>query len=259
MEEYIGKNLRVKLATSSIEGVMSSLDTEGGRMILDTPTSKLEIKFNDVFNVSLLEDEAIPAPLRESDMYLMFYEAFNVLGPFEDQFIYNIAYSLKKFFKEISTADIKIIVGSDDVFGRIGLCFARLVLNRAARLSVELRCEINDLRTLRYKNVFENSGGSYNCFMSDTAFSMVLFASNRNVKFDLGSLVTPQALLLDIPKTIGFSNFIGLGLGFIPENFSICGKFYYLIDVGFGAALAKKYKLPQQFKNSLIKVEVHKE
>lgn len=256
MEAYVGKNLRVKTESGCFEGKMAAIDVENGKIVIETSANQQEIKFNDVCNLSLLEEEVLPAPLKESDMYMMLYEAFNVFGPFEDQFIYNISYTLKKFFKDISTADVKIVVGSDDVFGRIGLCFARLIWNRAAKTCVELRCDLNDIRTLRYKNAFENSGGYYNQHQDEKTFSMLLFAGNRNIKFDLEGCTSNQVLLLDIPQAVGLPNFIGLGLGFVPENFASCGKFYYLIDVGFGAVLARKYRLPLNFKNSLMKIEV---
>ncbi|ELA41853.1 uncharacterized protein VICG_01037 [Vittaforma corneae ATCC 50505] len=261
MEEYIGKSLRIKTDAGLLEGKMCSIDAENGILVVENNSNRQEVKFGDIANISLADDEdekSVAAPLKESDMYMLLYEAFNVFGPLEDHFIYTIACSLKKFLKDIATASIKIIIGSDDIFGRIGLSFARLVLDRAQKVSIELRCDIYDVNTIRYKSVFENSGGCFNQYSNESVFTLILFAANRNFNFCLGDYTAGHVLLLDIPSVIGFQNFTGLGLGFIPEHFANCNKFYYLIDVGFGKTLAKKYKLPQDFKNSLVKIEVYK-
>lgn len=258
MEEYIGKNLRIKTDNGNVEGKMLAIDLENGKVTIETLDNLLDINFNDVFNVSVVEADLLPSPLKETDMYMLFYEAFNVFGPFEEEFIYMTANTLKKFFRDISTADVKIIIGSDDVFGRIGLCFARLALNRGASVSIELRCDLHDVRTLKYKNVFENSGGRFGQSINDTLFGMILFACNRNAKFDIGNLKSTQIVLLDIPKSVELPNFIGFGLGFVPEHCAKCNKFYYVIDVGFGTTLVKKYRLPQNFKTNLVKFEIPK-
>lgn len=258
MEEYLGKCLRIQTEAGCFEGKMHSIDAENGKIILEGSNRHHELKFNEITNVSLLEQETEALPLKETDMHLLFYEAFNMFGPFEDQFIYTIACALKKFFKDITTASIKIIVGSDDIFGKIGLCFARIILNRARSVTVELRCELHTLDALKYKNAFVNSGGYFSHPPAEGSFAMILFAANRHSNFELATCTSSQIILLDIPKSIGLQNFIGLGIGFVPENLTTCNRFYYLIDVGFGDVLAKKYKLPRCFKNSLMKIEVHK-
>lgn len=261
MQDYIGKKLKIRTGNQIHEGKMASFNIEDGKIVLENAfNKKQEFKFDDVTNISLLDDECLEqAPLKQSDMYTMFYEAFNIYGPTEDQYIYAIVISLKKFFREISTATIKIIIESDDVFGRIGLSFARFILDKAQHVSVELRCELYDLNSLKYKNAFENSGGYFDQPSNENRnYGMILFATNRNGNYDLGSLTSNQIIFLDIPAKTKIHNFIGLGLGFIPENFNVCNKFYYLIDVGFGLELARKYKLPHGLKNNMVKIETTK-
>lgn len=259
METYLGKNLKVKTADILYQGKMSGFDTEKGIVVLENNLNKQELKFDDILSISLAEDpeESMEAPLKESDMYLLFYEAFNIFGPFEEHFVCLVGNAVKKFIREISTANIKIIVGSDDVFGRIGFSFARSILDKAKSVSVEVRCTINDLNTMKYQNAFINSGGLLEeSSGEEKSYSMIIFASNRNGNFNLDRNSSNQVIVLDIPETLQFNNFIGLGLGFIPENYMKCNRFYYIVDVGFGFPLAKKYKLPQNFKNSLMKVDV---
>lgn len=261
MQDYIGKKLKIKTGNQIHEGKMSSFNVDDGKIVLENAfNKKQEFKFDEVTNISLLDDDSLEqAPLKQSEMYAMFHEAFNIYGPTEDQYIYIIAVSLKKFFRDISTATIKIIIESDDVFGRIGLSFARFVLNKAQHVSVELRCELYDLNSLKYKNSFENSGGYFDQPSEESKnYGMILFATNRGGNYDLGNLTSTQILFLDIPESPKISNFVGLGLGFIPENFHVCNKIYYLIDVGFGLELARKYKLPFGLKNNMIKMEINK-
>ncbi|KAM0680640.1 hypothetical protein GINT2_001328 [Glugoides intestinalis] len=262
MESFVGKNLRVKTAEKLYEGKMNEVNCLNGIIKMELNSKQpLELKFTEILNISLADEEEVGAemPLKEADMYLLFFEAFNIFGPFEDQFVSTVANSLKKFIRELSTARVKILVGSDDIFGRIGLCFARLLLDKTLELSVEIRCELNDLRTMKYQNAFLNSGGGFNLQkIEETGYTTVLFATNRHGDFSFENELSGQVLLLDIPQAPVFSNFIGLGLGFIPEHYQSCKKFYYLIDVSFGAALAKKFKLPQNFKNSLVKIETQK-
>lgn len=258
MEEYLGKFVKISTENGSIKAKLCSVDVDNGNIVVENESNKQELKFTDVTAVSLVEDDNTPQPISEEDMYSLFYESFNIFGPFEDQFIYNIACSFRKFLKEISTATIKIIVGSDDVFGRIGLCFARLMWNRALKVSVELKCELNELSSLKYKSSFENCGGFFEKPQGgDNSFTMVLFATNRNFEFNSENFTSNHILIIDIPKNLSLPNFTVVGLGFIPENYNLCTKIYYIIDVGFGEILAKRYKLPTIFKTSLIKMDVN--
>lgn len=261
MEEYVGKRLKLSTQKGAFEGIMNQFDKKLGILSLQGQFGTEEFNFDEILSVNTMEenDEAIEnVPLKEADMYALFYEAFNIYGPFEDHFIFSAALSLKKFLRDLSSASVKIIIGSDDVFGRIGLCFARLALGKTAYLSVDIKCDLFDLKTLQYKNALENSGGFFNLKSDAANYSMRLFACNRNFNFEAGGETANQTILLDLPASIPFSNFTGIGLGFAPENFSICNKFYYLLDVGFGPVLSKKYKIPSKYKNSLVKVDISK-
>lgn len=256
MEIYEGQILKVKTENNDYEGVLTKFDKENGKVIIEKDMKKYEMNFNDILNISLLQqDISEEKPLSESDMYTLFYEAFNIYGPFEDHFIYSVASALKKFMREMSSSTIKIIVGSDDIFGRIGLCFARIALGRVKSLSVELHCDLFDLSTLKYKNAYLNSGGIFDQHSSDeNSYSLVLFASNRNFKFESSGYSSNQIILLDIPQTVNIPVFTGLGLGFIPENYKLCNRSCYVVDVGLGSILTKKYKLFQNYKNTLMKL-----
>lgn len=255
MEAYIGKNLQIKTTTGVFEGIMESINTESGLISIINQNTRKILKFDDVQSLELVD---IMKPLSEQDMYSVFYEAFNVFGPLEDHFIYTVAVSLKKFLKDFSTSSIKIIIGSDDIFGRIGLCFARLALGRSEHLSVDLKCDLLEIKSISYKSIYENSGGEFNLVDSCSNYSLTLFACNRNFNFKEHEISSTQIIILDIPSVAPFSIFTGIGLGFIPENSSVCNKFFYLLDVGFGTQLCKKYNLPSKLKNSLLRMEVNK-
>lgn len=254
MEAYIGKNLNIKTINGDVEGIMESINTESGLMsILNQNTRKI-IKFDDVTSIELLQSNN---PLPEQDMYGVFYEAFNVFGPSEDHFILTVASSLKKFLRDFSASSIRIVIGSDDVFGRIGLCFARIALGRTEKLSVILACNLSEIKSITYKSFYENSGGIFTTGIGESNYSLTLFACNRNFKFNEYAVSSGQNIILDLPGTMPFQNFTGLGLGFVPEHSNVCSKFFYLLDVGFGNQICKKYGLPTKFKNSLVKVEVN--
>lgn len=258
MEEFIGRELRVSTANGFTEGVMCAFDKSKGIMAIQNAAGTHELCFDDVVGVSLAESntsvESETKVLRETDMYALFYEAFNIYGPFEDHFIFAAAVSLKKFLRDFSASSIKIVVGSDDVFGRIGLCFARLALGRAECVSVELRCDLNELKSLQYRNAFESSGGDFDT--ASRTFSLALFACNRHSDFEMSGFSSAQVIVLDIPRSLPFTNFTGVGLGFVPENSATCTKPYYLLDVGFGLVLCQKYGIPSKYKNSLVKMDV---
>jgi hypothetical protein len=256
MDKFEGKLIKVKTEKSLFEGILSFFDKANGKITIESNSSKIEMFFDEILEISLIEEE----PLKESEMYALFYESFNIYGPFEDQFVYSIASALKKFLRDMSTSSIKVIVDSDDVFGRIGMCFARILLGKVKQLSLEIRCDLFDLNSLKYKNSFINSGGSIDeidMSKEEKSFSFILFACNRNSSFEKYSNISNQIILLDIPENPTFQSFTGLGLGFIPENRSMCTRSYYLIDVGFGSYLTKKYKLPQNLKNSLVKMDLN--
>lgn len=257
MEEFKGKKIKLKTEKSVIEGILYEFSVDSGNFVIENQGNKMNLKISDVLDVSLIkEDEKIASPLKEADMYSLFYEAFNVFGPYEDQLIYTVAVSLKKFLKDLKTSSVKIVIESDDIFGRIGFCFARLLLDKVEYLSVETRCEFFDLSTLRYKNTFLNSGGILDDSSDSTTFSLLLFACNRNCSFNKDNIPSSQIIVLDIPKTLSFSNFNGIGLGFIPENYKVCNKCYFVVDVGFGSYLCSKYRIPSNYKNSLVKYDV---
>lgn len=261
MEEYVGKKLKILTSKGHFEGIMNQFDKKIGIISLQSQFGVDEFNFDEIINVNIIEETNEfndSKPLKEADMYALFYEAFNVYGPFEDHFIFSVAVVLKKFLRDFSAASIKIIIGSDDIFGRIGLCFARLSLGKTALLSVDLKSEIYDLKTMQYKNAFENSGGIFNLKQSTENYYLRLFASNRNYAFESDGNTSNQTILLDIPETLPFSNFTGIGLGFVPENFKVCNRFFYLLDVGFGPVLCKKYKIPSKYKSSLVKVDLPK-
>lgn len=259
MECFEGQFLKVKTEKNTIEGVMTCFDKEKGKIIIENADKKYEMNFDEVLDVFLPKEEVSEEkPLNESDMYALFYEAFNIYGPFEEQFVYSVASSLKKFMRDIAACNIKIVIESDDVFGRIGLCFARMILGRSKDLSVELRCNLFDFNTLKYKSAFLNSGGKFDDISDDIkSYSLVLFACNRNCSFNLNGCSSSQIIILDIPSKIDISGFTGLGLGFIPENYSHCNRSCYVVDVGFGSILTKKYNLPHNFKNSLVKIDLN--
>lgn len=259
MEEFVGKELRVGTTKGPIEGVMCVFDKDNGIITIQNTAGKHELYFDDVISVNMVESDgtscqAETKALKEADMYALFYEAFNIYGPFEDHFIFAVAISLKKFLRDFSASSIKIVVGSDDVFGRIGLCFARLALGRAECVSVELRCDLNELKSQKYRNAFENSGGYFDSVSK--SFSLALFACNRNGNFEMNGFSSAQTIILDIPRSLPFTNFTGVGLGFIPENSAVCTKPYYLLDVGFGSVLCQKYGIPSKYKNSLVKMDI---
>lgn len=253
MEDYIGRNLKIKTIEGSVEGILETFDKESGIITILNQNIKKVLNFDDVTGLDLNETPK-DGPLKEEDMYSLFYEAFNIYGPIEEHFVLSVASALKKFIKDLSTASIKIIIGSDDVFGRIGLAFARIIYGRVANLSIEFRSEIRETKTQLYKNMYTNSGGVFTN-TSQNVFSLVLFASNRHSDFGMKNMSTSQTILLDIPSSLPFINFTALGLGFIPENSQLSTKFFYLLDVGFGIHLCKKYGLPTTYKNSLMRIE----
>ena len=114
---------------------------------------------------------------------------------------------------------LKIIVGSDGIFGQIGLSFARIALGRAKCLSVELQCDLFDLSSLKYKYEYLNSGGvSDYQSAEENSYSLLLNACSRNCKFERSGYSSIQIILLDIPLNVDIPVFTGFRLGFIPKN-----------------------------------------
>ena len=265
MVDYIGKRVVIKTEEGTVQGKLTYFNRDSGKLTVeDSYNISNELDLVDIIEVKLadvhadqLRGSTSTQVLTEENMYSLFYDAFNVYGPFEDHFSCTIATSLKKFLRDLANSRIKIIIGSDDVFGRVGLCFARILLDKVEHLDVVLECDISDLRTLKYKNSFINSGGSFAECPSPASYTMILFACNREFEFTLEDSASSLVLLLDIPKQMPFA-FTGLGLGFTPENYRTCPKFYYLIDAGFGNMLCDKYGICKQYKSSLMKVEITK-
>lgn len=261
MEEFIGKKIKVGTSKGLFEGKMNFIDKNLGTISISNNIGIQSFNFDEILTLSEVkcsQDNNNQIPLKETDMYSLFYEAFNVFGPFEDHFILSVSQSLKKFLRDFTASSIKIIIGSDDVFGRIGLCFARIALDRVSKLDIDVKCNLNDLKTLQYKNAYENSGGCFTSNFEKANYSMILFACNRNYNFKDENPTASQVLILDIPSSLPFQAFTGVGLGFIPEHANICNKIFYLFDVGFGCTLCKKYKLPCKYKNSLVKIDLAK-
>ncbi len=259
---FIGKKVCIKTEGGDFYGRLTAFNKEDGKIIVeDSYNISKELDLLKVNEVKLLESQfgdfqvnKNHEPLSEEKMYELFDDAFNVYGPFEDSFCTIISLALKKFIKDIVSAKIKIIIGSDDVFGRIGLCFASLLIGRVADLDVEIKCTVKNVKTLKYLNAYENSGGSIkeNESSAKSSYSLILFAANRNFDFNIDNSVSNHVLILDIPKKVNFL-FTGLGLGFKPENYKTCTRFYYLVDAGYPSFLCNKYNIPMYFKNSLVK------
>lgn len=285
---FIGKHVLIKTESGEFSGRLIAYNEENGKILLEDSyniTNELDIlnvlevqltdnntadthnivcekdnMVNNTENIVISKDTFITmnqntiSYLNEETMHELFNDAFNIYGPFEDNFCATITMGLKKFIKDPFSAKIKIVVGSDDIFGRIGLCFARSLIGRVESLDVEIRCTIKDLKTFKYLNSYKNSSGVFTneCPPFRTNYTMVLFATNRHCNFELHNAVSDYIILLDIPKVVNFP-FTGLGLGFKPENYRTCSRFYYLLDVGFPSVLCKKYFIPSYFKNSLVK------
>lgn len=270
MSSFIGKEVAIRTELGTVQGKLLQFDKESGRILIeDAGKSTKELDLLDVLEVNLMGTELTAAnsdsppgiapifgqPITENDMHSLFYEAFNVYGPFEDSFCATISLAIKKFLRDVSSSKICVIVGSDDIFGRVGLCFARTILGKCRTLDVLLQTDICDLRTVRYREAFLNSGGHF-LEQQREAYTMVLFACNRHHLMNnppKGSI----SLLVDLPNKAPPFPFTGLGLGFVPENYTICSKLYYIIDVGFGAVLANKYGAANGMRGSLVKMEMN--
>lgn len=165
MVDYIGKKVIVKTEKGILEGLLVSYNEEEGKLsIEDSLCIRKELGFMDVIDLNTIDSQNKSPngePLNEIQMHTLFYEAFNIYGPLEDNFCWLVASALKKFLKDIATSKVKIVIGSDDIFGRIGLCFARLLFEKAEKVDVFLSCDLFDFRTLRYKDMFLNSGGHF--------------------------------------------------------------------------------------------------
>jgi Domain of unknown function (DUF5096) len=265
MQDLIGKKLVFMREKGNIEGIFISYDEDTGKILIKDPfnDSKItEIEISDVTEVKISETDppadispkiALSQGLSESRMYALFNDAFNIYGPFEDSFIYSVAISMKKFIKDQATSKIKIVVGSDDVFGRIGLSFARLMMDRVEKLDLVLDCGLADIKSLGYLSAFYNSKGELSQSTENTHYTLVLFACNRHYSFSMGNNTADQTIIMDLPNQISIPNFTHVSLGFTPEYFKKAWKYYYIIDVGFGAALAEKYGIFIKYKNSLTK------
>lgn len=270
MADYVGQNVVIKTESGIVKGKLTCFSHDSGKLTVeDSYNISNEIDLADIVEVSLMEAEGgSDRALTEDEMYQLFYDAFNVYGPFEDNFCTMISMALKKFLRNPTADRVKIIIGSDDIFGRIGLCFARLLIGKTALLEVDLETEISDLRTMKYKNAYENSGGKFNNldFGKENAFDnnsnvteyrLILFATNRNFDFNLKGASAVHSIILDIPTSVSFS-FTGIGLGFRPENYKICPGFFYLADVGFSKILCEKYRINKTYKANLVKIEISK-
>ncbi|KAI5170307.1 hypothetical protein PAEPH01_1324 [Pancytospora epiphaga] len=264
MCDYIGQKVSVKTPTGTRHGRLTSFDKDSGKITLeDSYHISNELSIADILDVQLsdstttavesVEDEK---GLKEEDMYRLFYDAFNIYGPFEDSFCSNIAYSLRKFIRDLPKTKIRIVVGSDDIFGRIGLSMARMLLDRTERLVVECPCAVVDLRTQRYLNAFLNSGGIITDELVLSENNITIFACSRKFNFSRYLQSAGQIILLDIPSVSVFPSFVGVGLGFRPENYLVCQRHFYQIDVGFGNILCSKYKLCNKYKNNLMRVDI---
>lgn len=267
MTDYIGKKVVITTENGVVHGKLTSFNKDSGKLTLeDSYNISNELDLVDIVEVQMEEDRrgstkdpGAEQGLKEEDMYSLFYDAFNVYGPFEDNFCSVITTSLKKFIKDTTTSRIRIVVGTDDIFGRVGLCFARFLLDRVEHLDVECACEIHDLRTQRYVNAFINCGG---CFVEQSAqeqYTMVVFACNRSFDFSQRSPHSGLVLLLDLPPKVPFASFTGLGLGFTPEHYNVCPKSFYLVDAGFGSVLCNKYKICKSYKSSLVKIDISRQ
>lgn len=258
MVDYIGKEVIIKTQNRTIQGILRQFNNEDGKIIMEDPYNiNTDVDILDVLEVQLVKGKSIVEPLKEESMYALLYDAFNIYGPFEDSFCATVSSTLKKFLKDPSSASIRIIIGSDDIFGRIGLCFARLLLGRTSCLHVECACAIRDIRSQKYSASFINSGGSFAVSIPEQQYTLTLFATNRHFEFSSKNCTSSLIVLLDIPKEVPFQ-FTGLGLGFQPENYQIGKRFYYLLDVGFPPLLCEKYNLPRELKSSLVREDADK-
>lgn len=262
MDQHIGKKLLFRTEKGILQGILKSYDSETGKIYLQENDIVKEIDVVEVVDVQEIQDGAdsknLYTELKEADMYSLFEEAFTIYGPLEDNFISAVAISLKKFLKDISSSRIRIIIGSDDVFGRIGLCFARLMQGKALQMDVCIECSLRDIKSLTYYNLFINSGGILsNSKELSGKYSMTLFAANRHFDFKLGNCISEQSIVMDLSDNITLPIYTCVGLGYAPEHSKSLVKYFYLVDVGFGQILCDKYNLYRKYKNSLIKVDMN--
>jgi len=267
MQNYVGNIVKIETQSQNIIGKLCLVDEEKGKVVLTNKDAKereisiLEINHIDLADENSSDEQSAGAygrPLEETQMHYLFYDAFNIYGPFEDSFIQTVAIALKKFVRNLKNSSVRIVIGSDDVFGRIGFCFACSLLERVCELSIEVDCELEDLRTMKYKQIYHRCGGEIQECRDPDRRAITLYACNRNYFRNLEETPTGTVLILDLLEKMPFSPFIGLGLGFVPEHYAQFSKGFYILDVGFSTMLADKYKVCKKFDSSLMKADLNK-
>ncbi|KAL6121544.1 hypothetical protein NUSPORA_01512 [Nucleospora cyclopteri] len=264
MKEHIGKSVMAKTPKSIVKGVLQGFDEENGILFIGLQKKVIQLSAENVINLEVQGEaqsncEQIISPLQEKEMYSLFYDAFNFTGPFEDAFIHQAAVSLIKFTKNMKS--IKIIVGSDDVFGRIGLHFARIMwektnskIYKETAVSIEIVCCLETIKSKCYLSLIQED-----LFNEDNGqnHDLVIFGTNRNLQFSKIQFNDQSTyVFIDIPAKITCKKFFGVGLGFIPEHFKSCFPFFYIFDMFFPSELIQKYHLVTDFANSIIKKSV---
>ncbi|EED44448.1 hypothetical protein EBI_26129 [Enterocytozoon bieneusi H348] len=265
MLEFLGKEIILTVGGKTISGIFHKISNNDEIIEVLDNNKIVTVNIKNIENIELVYNkinqndchiikEKQANTLNEQEMYNLFYDAFNTYGPTEDQFIIQGAIGILKIIKD--KKKIKIIIGSDDVFGRIGLCLARLLLQKkdTHKITVVVLCNIKNIDTVKYKYMYLNNGGIISLLNDNNEVDQIIFASNRNFEFQKichGEQVV--YLYFDVPEIQPFRKALGVGFGFTPNTFSNCKSHFYIIDMSFSNVLYNMYNIKETFNYSVIR------
>ncbi|OQS53922.1 hypothetical protein EHP00_892 [Ecytonucleospora hepatopenaei] len=263
MKEFLGKQVVVSCNNKVIKGLL--IDVNDSLVEIKTQQNTNKVNINEIQNMEVEMDESfLPKKdvLNEKEMYSLFYDAFTIYGPTEEQFVQLVINALIKTTKEAQT--VKIIVGSDDIFGAIGFTFARSIMRNAKKVYVEIQTEITSLKNTMHFQLLKNSKQE-NLIIADfideneneTKYDTVLLAYNRNYKYDINKNTTARILIIDCPSTNPYTNYFAFGLGFLPDTSRVFKNNFYVIDTSFSSVLCKKHGIDNNFSSSLKKIRMN--
>lgn len=265
MKEFLGKHVSITSNNKVFKGVLyNANDTH---IEIKTSRNNVKLSINDIQNMEIECEENKTAKkdvLDEKEMYSLFYDSFNFYGPTEDQFILYVCNALHKTVKDAK--NIKIIVGSDDIFGQIGLCFARMIIRTGKNVFVNVRTPLMSLNSSKHYQLLKNNHQE-NLKLVEYAeedensciYETVLIAANRNALERISFAYSDEIryMIVDCASKNEFTNYFAFGLGFIPDTYKNYKNNFFIVDVGFSSELCNKHGIDDKFTASIRKVKIN--
>lgn len=268
MDDFIGLLLIYEMINGKrYEGILKEVRQDTHMLVVEDAIthSVAQISVSEIINVQLSDSKTAyveepkkdPLFIHRKAMYEILETCFSSCYPTEEQFDYIVSYNINKILTTVFRANqddrVLIVVGKDDLFGRLGLFLAMFLGNTKLKVDVYVCDEMTSPLTVAVLQRFKNAG-LRTLDAIGSAYKVVAIASRNSVltRNVLEHVYSEFYLYLDLPEiSVDATNVnVGLIYGVKDDRISLFSGRVVCIDVGIPDRVMNGYGIKRLYPNS---------